>query len=285
MLIKFVKPNGETLTVGEGSDWKLQKNGLEGFANFEAKVTSTSDYARDGGKIENVRLEEKDRTIKICNIDWKNANLAREKARLFFTYQTKYKIYITEDEETRWGEAILYRMAMNEPSDKDYLLKLTMSFEFEMPYLRSVDNFGKDIASLTPMFGFPWMSRLNYGTATAIFNFERSVTIKNDGDNIAYPKISIRFKNPVLNPVVSINDGFIRFLGTYGIDDKIEVDYTVNPPRITNNDENIMGMCDRASKFDDMYILIGENTVAFDADNGTDEMSVSVFYNRLYTLI
>jgi hypothetical protein len=118
-----------------------------------------------------------------------------------------------------------------------------------------------------------------------IFNFERSVVLRNDGDNIAYPKIIITFKNDVENPVVSINEGFIRFKGIYGVSDKIIVDYTVNPPRVENNGENILGECDRASDFDNMYILIGENTVSFDADNGSDEMSVSVYYNRLYTMI
>lgn len=283
--IRFVKPNGDTLTVSNESDWRLQKKGLDGFANFDGKVSTTDDYSRDGGTLENVRLEDKTRTLKICNIDWRNAKIVRDKARRFFSYNTLFKIYITEADETRWGEATLYRMAMNEPTDDDYLLKITMSFEFESPYLLSVDNFGRDIASLTPNFGFPWMSKMGRGTAVGIFNFERTVTLRNDGDTIAYPRITVTFKNDVLNPVVSINDGFIRFLGTFGRDDKIEIDYTKNPPRITNNDVNIMGVCDRASDFDSMYILIGENTASFDADNGTDEMSVSVYYNRLYTMI
>ena len=285
MLIRFVKPNGDELKVGMGYDWRLAKNGLEGFSAFEANVSTTKDYARDGGRIENVRLDEKDRTIKMYNLNWRNADVEREKIKRFFSYNTDYKIYITQGQATMWTTGVLYRMAINEPTDEDYLLHATISFEFESPYLLSVDNFGKDIASLTPHFGFPWISRLTYGTAVGIFNFERSVILKNDGDNIAYPKIKVSFRNPVLNPVVSINEGYIRFLGTFTAADKITVDYTVNPPRIENNGENILGMCDRASDFDNMYILIGENTVSFDADNGTDEMSVSVYYNRLYTLI
>lgn len=285
MLIRFIKPNGDELTVGKGYDWRLQKNGLDGFASFEGKATVTSDYARDGGTIENVRLEHRTRTIKICNVNWRQAGLERDKARKFFSYNTPYKIYITHHGETRWTEGVLYRMSFNEPTDADYLLKITMSFEFENPYLLSIDNFGRDIAALLPNAGFPFISRVNYGTATGIFNFDRTVTLRNDGNNIAYPKIKMSFTGDVLNPVVSINDGFIRFLGTFGVADTIIIDYTQNPPRIENNGANILGLCDRTSDFDSMYIMIGDNTASFDADNGTDEMSVSVFYNRQYTMI
>lgn len=285
LLIRFVKKNGDELTVGQGYDWRLQKNGLDGFASFEGSVTVTNDYARDGGAIDNVRLEHRSRTIKICNINWRNAGLERNKARDFFTYNTYYKIYITHHGETRWAEGLLYRMAMNEPTDSDYLLKLTMTFEFENPYLLSVDNFGRDIASLLPNTGFPYISRINYGTATGVFNFDRSVTLRNDGNNIAYPRIKMKFTGDVLNPVVSINDGFIKFIGTFTSEDTIEIDYTQNPPRIERNGVNALGLCDRASDFDSMFIMIGDNTSSFDADNGTDEMSVSVYYNRQYTAI
>lgn len=285
MLIKFVKEDNTVLYVGEGYDWRLQKKGLEGFASFEGKLTTTADYSRDGSTLDNIRLEDKKRTLKICNINWRSSDVERDKARRFFTYGTNYKIYITQGGETRWNEATLYRMAINEPTNEDYMLKLTLSFEFESPYLLSYDDFGKDIASLTPHFAFPWMSSIDKGTYVAVFNFDRSVDIYNDGDIITYVRIKISFKNPVTNPKVGINDGFIRFIGVYGKADHIEIDYTVNPPRITNNGENILGECDRASIFEKMYIDKGANTVYFDADNGTDEMSVSVYYNRQYTLI
>ena len=285
MVIKFVKPDKTSLIVGDNYEWRLQKNGLEGFSSFEAKLTTSSDYARDGGTVDAIRLDDKKRVIKICNIDWRNSGQKREQARSFFNYGVTYRIYITVDDETRWGEAILYRMAMNEPTNEDYMLKLTMSFEFENPYLLSVDDFGKDIAELTPNFGFPYISRMIYGTTPGVFNFSRTVTLSNDGDNIAYPKINMKFRNEVTNPKVIINDGFIRFIGVFDTTDNILIDYTVNPPRVTNNDNNILGLCDRESAFDDMYIQVGDNTISFDADNGTDEMSVSVYYNKMYTVI
>lgn len=285
MLIKFVRDDNTVLYVGEGYDWRLQKNGLEGFASFEGNLTTIDDFARDGGTTENVRLDDRKRTIKICNLNWQTANNERRKFKAFFSYGRTYSIYMTQGDDTRWQKGLLYRAQINEPTDEDYILKATLSFEFDSPYLLSVDNFGRDIASLMPHIAFPWISTINKGTYNGVFNFERSVILINDGDNIAYPKIKVSFRGEVTNPQVSINEGFIRVLGTFNAEDYIEIDYTVNPPRITNNGENILGQCDRASDFDNMYILIGENTISFDADNGTDEMSVSVYYNRLYTMI
>lgn len=285
MIMKFVKESGEVLYIGDAYEWRLQKTGAEGFSEFTGDLSVTQDYSRDGGVTDNIRIADVTRTLKICNVNCRNNKANREAIQKFFTYKAKYKIYITFEGVTRWIEGVLYRMAMNEPTNEDYLLKITASFHFDNPYFLSVDNFGKDIAELTPYFAFPWISQVGVGTASGIFNYTRSVILKNDGDNIAYPRIDIRFRDAVVNPVVSINNGYIRFIGTFNTSDSINIDYTVNPPKITNNGVNIMGICDRASKFDDMYIMIGENTISFDADNGSDEMSVSVYYNRLYMVI
>ena len=285
-VLKFVKESGEVLYVGTGYDWRLVRKGLEGFAAFEGSIQTTPDYSRDGGTLDSVRLDDKTRTIKICNVNWRDADAERAKARHFFSYNTKYKILVTQGDETRWNEATLYRMQINEPTEEDYRLTITMSFEFESPYLLSEDDFGQDIASLRPNFGFPWISYLpRGGTPVGIFNFDRSVSIYNDGDIITYVRVTVGFKNPVTNPKVIINDGFVRVLGEFGRDDYIVMDWTVNPMRITNNGENILGICDRDSLFERMYLEKGANTVAFDADNGTDEMIVTVHYYRQYTLI
>jgi len=284
-LIKFVKEDNTTLYIGADYKWRLQKNGLDGFSNFDAKVTVTEDYNREGSTTENIRLNDKNRTIKICNIDVRNNQTNRKKLLEFFQYNKHYTIYVTHENVTKWIEGDLYRMQVNEPTDEDYLLKATLSLHFDSPYYKSVDDFGQNIASLVPNFGFPWMCNIEYGTAVGVFNFEKSVPLINRGENIAYPRIIINFDDEVIDPMVSINDGFIRILGTFDVDDHIVIDYNVNPPRITNNDVNILGQCDRASKFDEMYILIGENTISFDATDGSDNMAVYVYYNNLYTVI
>ena len=289
MLIRFVNENGEQFNVGKDYNWRLLKKGLENFSAFESNVTVAQDYGRNGGSLVGIRLNDKTRTIKICNVDWKNSNTARMELQKYFIYGQKYKIYVTIGETTRWADGVLYRMAIPEPTDEDYKLNVTMSFKFGDPFLKSEDNFGKNIASLTPMFAFPWLSRMDkqnvYGTTVGIYNFEREVHLYNDGSYEAYPTIKITFKGIVTNPEIRINDGFIRVLGTFNSDDEIVIDCSVSPMTVKNNGENILGKCDRESEFDNMNLQIGDNTLSFIAYSGSDDMNVFVYYYKPYTMI
>lgn len=289
MLIRFVNENGEQFNVGKDYNWRLLKKGLENFSAFESNVTVAQDYGRNGGSLVGIRLNDKTRTIKICNVDWKNSDTTRMELQKYFIYGQKYKIYVTIGETTRWAEGVLYRMAIPEPTDEDYKLNVTMSFKFGDPFLKSEDNFGKNIASLTPTFAFPWLSRMDkqnvYGTAVGIYNFEREVHLYNDGSYEAYPTIKITFKGIVTNPEIRINDGFIRVLGTFNSDDEIVIDCAVSPMTVKNNGENILGKCDRESEFDNMNLQIGDNTLSFIAYSGSDDMNVFVYYYKPYTMI
>lgn len=289
MLIRFVNENGEQFNVGKDYNWRLLKKGLENFSAFESNVTVAQDYGRNGGSLVGIRLNDKTRTIKICNVDWKNSDTTRMELQKYFIYGQKYKIYVTIGKTTRWAEGVLYRMAIPEPTDEDYKLNVTMSFKFGDPFLKSEDNFGKNIASLTHMFAFPWLSRMDkqnvYGTAAGIYNFEREVHLYNDGSYEAYPTIKITFKGIVTNPEIRINDGFIRLLGTFNSDDEIVIDCAVSPMTVKNNGENILGKCDRESEFDNMNLQIGDNTLSFIAYSGSDDMNVFVYYYKPYTMI
>jgi phage-related protein len=107
----------------------------------------------------------------------------------------------------------------------------------------------------------------------------------NDGDQISYPRVRIVATDQVWNPEIWINDNFIRFLDTIERNDEIDIDFTVIPPTVKLNGQNAIGKCDRESNFDGMYLNLGNNTIRFDAENGSDEMIVSVYFNKTYTVI
>lgn len=283
--VKFIKENGEAFEVGTGYMWRFQNAGFSGFSEFVGSYTTSANSSRDGGNTDNIRLDSKDRTIKFAYLDWRDSERVRARWKRFFRYGDTYKVYATFEGVTLWNKATIKRMALSEPTESDYLPKVTMTLHFDNPYWMSVDNFGKDLATITPNFGFPWMCPVNKSIPVGVFNFSRSVTINNDGEQVVYPVFTIRFSDEVVNPVVSVNDGFIRINGTFNRDDLIEIDYTNNPPTVRNNGENILGYCDRTSNFDGMYILIGDNVVSFDAETGTDEMSVVFKFNKLYTIL
>lgn len=65
-------------------------------------------------------------------------------------------------------------------------------------------------------------------------------------------------------------------------DDVIIMDFAANPPTVKKNGVNCIGKCDRTSEFDEMGLVIGDSTLSYTADNGSNNLSVSIYYNKLY---
>ena len=164
-----------------------------------------------------------------------------------------------------------------------------ITFTFPNPYWKSYDDFGKDIASLTPMIAFPYLCTFDIGQPNGItggiFNFAQTVNIYNDGDVDTRCRAVIKADGDVTNPALFINDEYVRIIDNLVKNDIIEIDFTASPPTVRKNGVNFIGHCDRTSAFTGMIIEKGNNVVRFDADNGTSNMSVSIYYNKLYEVI
>lgn len=282
----FIDPDGRQREIGTTKDWRFQKgSGLSGFSSFDGELSFSDNYFRDGGSTDNIRLSGKSRTIKIVYTVPDEEDIERDRFTDFFRYKTKYKIYATYMGRTRWAECILYKGALSERTNRNKAMDATLTFQFDNPYWLSVDDFGKNIAAVSPGAGFPWLCPVGVGCAIGVFNFAHEVTLRNDGDSDAYPIIRIDANDNVVNPVVQINNGFVRYMGTLHQHDQLVMDFNSVPPTIQLNGKNVIGKCDRASTFEKMLINKGNNIVSFDADNGSDELEVFVIFNKQYTVI
>lgn len=282
----FIDPDGRQREVGTTKDWRFQKgSGLSGFSSFDGELSFSDNYFRDGGSTDNIRLSGKSRTIKIVYTVPDEEDLERDRFTDFFRYKMKYKIYATYMGRTRWAEGTLYKGALSERTNRNKAMDATLTFQFDNPYWLSVDDFGKNIAVVSPGAGFPWLCPVGVGCAIGVFNFAHEVTLRNDGDSDAYPIIRINANDDVVNPVIQINNGFVRYMGTLHRHDQLVMDFNNVPPTIQLNGKNVIGKCDRASTFEKMLINKGNNIVSFDADNGSDELEVFVIFNKQYTVI
>lgn len=285
--VKFIRiVDGKEFVVGNNRNWRFQKRGgLSGFADFSANLTFDDNYSRDGGTTWHSRLSKKDRTLKIIYLYPDDNVSARSNLIRYFKYNYLYDIYITYMGRQLYAQGRLYKMAVSEETETYKNVKCTMTFSFDDPFLKSVDDFGRNIAAVTPTTAFPYLSKFIKGKPTGVFNFQKTVILNNDGDQVAYPKIKITALNSVWNPSIYVNDNFIKFNDTLVADDVIEIDFTKIPPTVKKNNVNAIGLCDRASNFDEMYLKLGNNSIRFDADNGSDEMIVSIHFNKTYTVI
>ncbi|MBR5596480.1 MAG: phage tail family protein [Lachnospiraceae bacterium] len=283
--IRIVRSDNKEFNI-DGNDWKITK--LEGFGEFENDINVVDKAVGDGGIITSSRIGTKDRTITAKSLNKYLNDVLRREADSFFNPKLTYKVYLTYMGITRWAEGTIYKYKI--PNDNIHRrMVLTVTFLFPNPYLKSYEDFGEDIASITPMIGFPYICNVSdgrpYGITGGIYNFARQVVLENDGAVETYCKAVFVAKGMVVNPALIIGESYVRVLDTMIEGDVLEMDFTNSPPTVKKNGKNIIGKCDRKSSFDTMILNKGDTVIQFDADDGTNVLQVSIYYNKLYSII
>lgn len=281
VLVKFVRSDNREFTLND-NHWKIPSDGLEGFGSFDNDISIVDNAIGDGGIVTSHRVSQKDRTIKAISRNIHLTEILRDEATSFFNPKMTYKVYLTYMGRTRWAEGRIEKFNLS-TGNIYQPMTLTITLLFADPYLKSYEDFGKDIASITALAGFPYLCTVAQGSPTGVFNFASMVNLSNDGDVEAYCKVVITANGPVTNPKIIINGHYVRVLDEMNADDVIVMDFAANPPTVQKNGVNYIGRCDRTSEFDQMGLSIGNSTLQYDADNGTNLLSVSVYYNKLYS--
>ena len=287
VVIRFIRSDEREFLI-DGTDWRIPSKGLDGFGSYENDITTVDNAVGDGGIVSSSRMDPKDRTVKCVSRNPILNEILRKSAISFFNPKLDFKMYITYMGITRWCEGKIYKFNI---SSGNIYRQMSMSITLLSPdpYLKSYDNFGKNIASIVGMSGFHYLCSKTDGTLKGItggkFNFAKKVLLDNDGDVDTYCKAVISANGEVTNPKITINDNYVRIIDTMQENDIIIIDFTQNPPTVKKNGINYIGHCDKTSAFDDMALVIGSSEISFDADNGSNLMAVSIYYNKLYSAI
>lgn len=283
VIIRLVRDDNVEFILGTGGDFRIPSDGLDGFGSLDNDITMNSNAFGDGSQKAGERLGHKDRTVKAIVRDIRKNVVLRQQALNFFKFKHNFKLYVTYMGITRWCEGSLHKLQVSEGNIYE---PVTIQFTIlsESPYLKSVDNFGKDIAEIIPMIGFPYINT-SKGMPTGIYNFEKEVNICNDGDVDTFCKAVFTANGDVVNPKLLVNGKFVRIKTNMVKDDVVVMDFTTPKPKITKNGMNIMGATDRTSDLSEMQLNVGDNVIGYSADDGDSSMEVSIFYNKLYALI
>ncbi len=285
----FRQSDNAKFEAGEGLDWQIEKDGLSGFGSFTNTLSFVDSANRDGGDIVSSHVGKKDRTITFIYKPSVNHDLARRNALAFFNGKDSYKVCVKYGVNDVFGIGRVEKLSCPEKHLTHGTLKLTVTFLFANPYWSSMDDFGKNIAEVRGLVAFPYLCSISpntaQGTTGGMFNFAQIVTLKNNGDVETYCKITISAIDEVINPKIIINGEYVRILDTLQNRDVIEMDFVSQPPKITKNGVNWVGHCDRTSAFTKMILQRGDNRIQYDADNGSNHLNVTVFYNKQYGAI
>ena len=283
VIIRLVRDDGKEFLIN-GGDWKIPSDGLSGFGSLDNEISMNSNAFGDGDQFVSERLGSKDRTVKCCVAKMKNNAILRSKAKAFFTFKHTYKMYVQYmSQNTYWCEGRLYMLALSEGNIYKPV-ELQFTILSENPYWKSYDNFGKNIASVIPMAGFPYMCS-SKGIPTGVYSYAKEVVVHNDGDIATSVKAVFRASGDVTNPKLVVNNKYVRVLTTLVADDKLIIDFTPQIVSITKNGVNIIGATDRQSDLTEMELNVGANVIGYGADNGDNNVDVSIYYNQLYGVI
>lgn len=280
------------MEFGTGTDWYIENDGLENWSNLSYELESSENVTYDGATITSKRVASIDRTIEATLRNAKHNELMREQLVRFFSPRYSYEAHITYQGRTLWCQGEQYAFKCD-AGNVYQPISFSWTILCPMPYLMSEDDFGQDIANIEPRFGFPLYSCTSAtgaakGVANAngfiwsAYSFARTVEIANDGDVDTYCRAVLIANGSVTNPEIINGKNFVRVIDTLSEGDVIEIDLVKRPPTVTKNGENIIQRTDRASSFSGMALSVGMNTLQYNADDGSANLSVALYYNKRY---
>lgn len=278
VISRIVRSDGAELIADE-SDWGL--TAIDG-ADAPTYELFTEDNATDDGvTVTGKHVKSRDLELEAAVMDTRFNDTLRDRAKRFFNPKYSYQVYLTYMGTTYWLAAELSAFkAPNAQIDE----KQTWSAYFlaANPYWQSVDDFGQDIAAITPRWGFPYMDHPQYGVLVDVANFARQVIFDYDGDVPAFPTITITADGAVTNPKIVKDGAFVRLIDTLAAGDTVVIATNPRGIRITKNGANVLNKVDRASNFAAMQMAPGVNTVSYEADYGDNNLHVVIRYNKQY---
>lgn len=276
VVVRFVRDDGAELVIDE-TDWGATE--IDGAAAAEYEVFSEDNAVGDGDTITGQRVKARELEISATVMDLAQNQALRHTALAYFNPKRNYKVHLTYMGRTRWISGVLTALK----AESAYIYEpqsFTVMLLCPIPYWQSEDDFGQDIAAVTPRWGFPFMDHPTVGVLVSTYNFGRDVVFDYDGDVPGYFRAKLSADSTVVNPRL-IKDGFyVRILDAMQQGDVIEIDF--ERATVTKNGQNILAKIDRTSNFTAMRMEPGVNTVSYAAETGENALHVVLYYNKQY---
>lgn len=290
--------NGKTLRLGPGEDLDITK--ITGLESSELEISTSDNALVDGASVDGKKI--KPRPIHIEASFKSNRNNPENRAKLIKFFNPKYtgKATITNMGISRNIEYELEGWTFKQTQNWDVKLGILVDLICPDPYMLNVDNFGKNMANISPLFAFPWRvlgrratNKLDYpeeargmmlgGFTMGYRTLHKEVVLANDGDvstgvqiqfvatrgSVTNPKITNTATGQYMRVNVAMNQGDVLLIDT---NDRHQV--------ITLNGVNYYQHIDRKSE--PFQLAVGDNYLEYDADENYTNLDVNLFYTPKY---
>lgn len=295
--------NGRKLAMGLGEP--LDITAVTGLESSEFEISTSQNALVDGETVDGKKI--KARPIHIEARFRSNADNAKNRAEIIKFFNPKYtgKALIVLMGVSRNIEYELEGWTFKKQVNMDENLKILVDLKCPDPYMLNVDNFGQNMARVTPLFAFPWRvsghnqvaaydavdaGNSHYLRGCAIQGhiasykvFKSDVLLLNDGD--VPTGVQIRFKasrGPVTNPKITntMTGEFVRVRVAMEQGDELVIDTDEHHQIIELNGVNTYQKIDRHSV--PFQLVVGDNYLVYDADSNYTNMDVYLYYRPKY---
>lgn len=290
--------NGKTLLMGPGED--IDINAVTGLESSELEISTSDNALVDGASVDGKKI--KPRAIHIEASFKSNKDNAANRAAVIKFFNPKYtgKALITCMGVSRNIEYELEGWTFKKTKNVDQKLGIIVDLLCPDPYMLNVDNFGKNMANITPLFAFPWMmlsrrasGKLDYnpkarglllgGAAMGYRTLHKEVVLANDGDVSTGVQIQfIATRGEVTNPKITntLTGQYMRVNIVMQQGDVLLIDTNERHQVITLNGVNCYQKIDRKSE--PFQLDVGDNYLEYDADVNYTNLDVNLFYTPKY---
>jgi len=265
---------------------KIEMNKKSDFRVISIQGIEASQYSissingnQDGYIVTHEKIEPREITI-VGDIE-KNSNedINRNALISFFNPKLEGELKVTRNDNSK---KISYRVSSFRFTNTNMHEFITFEIVLKCanPYFESIDNYGKDIATITKQFAFPLAILQNKGKIMGYKTYNNNVQLYNDGDCETGCEIHIKATSTVIKPKISLNNKFVAVNVEMSLGDELIINTNQRKKSILLNGNNIIQKIDRQSSF--FNLDVGDNIMKYESDEGYESMNVTVYFYKKY---
>jgi len=273
------RKDGERLTLTEyHSAYKVKYTGLEPVG---ADIITSALGMVDGDKYNGSRVGARNIVLTV----YIGGNVEQNRIRLykFFAPKSNVKLYYANGTREVYAEGYVETLECNQ-----FALPCTaqISIICPRPYLSAIESIVQDITNTIDLFEFPFAIE-EEGKEFSTLDGSGYVNMHNSGDVSTGAIFRIFAQSPVVGANIynAITNEYFKITGTIDAGDTVTINTNAGNKRLTitkSTGETVNALHRRAAGSTWLQLAVGDNYIAYTADDGDAAMSVSVEHNNLF---
>lgn len=273
------RKDGERLTLtGFHSAYKVKYTGLGAVG---ANIITSSLGMVDGEKYNGARVPARNIVLTV----YINGNVEANRIRLYQYLAPKswVKLYYANGTREVYAEGYV---ETNEPNQFSATCSNQISIICPSPYLSAIEAIVQDITNTIDLFEFPFAIEED-GVDFSTLDGSGFVNMHNSGDVSTGAIFRVFAQSPVVGANIynAITNEYFKITGTLDAGDLVTINTNAGNKRLTitkSTGETVNALHRRAEGSTWLQLAVGDNYIAYTADDGDVAMSVSVEHNDLF---